>query len=113
MPLLDKLFPIGLTQSLGFLQFFGLHALVLHNLHDRIQHYLRPTVTVLNMNMYRRMIVRIKLEAKAKYCQQCGHCSFFAAKLSIIIYTTKYLLIKSLDSTSGSCPYAPYVDNTI
>ena len=105
MPLFYEIFPKSLTQSLGFLQFFGLHALVLHQFYTWLQNNLCPTVTVLNMNMYGRMVIRIKPEAKSKYRQQCGLCSFFAAKLSIIIYTTKYLLSKSLDSGSNACPH--------
>lgn len=46
------------------------------------------------MNMYGGVIVRIKLEAKSKYCQQRRHSILFLAKIRIISELTNKEYVK-------------------
>ena len=75
MPFSYKLLPISLTKNQRFFKVFLLHALILHEFYHRFQSNFCSSVTILNMHMNGRMIVRIKPEAKTKYGQQCRHNS--------------------------------------
>ena len=80
-----------LTASTAFFKSAGLMAVVLNNL-SIFNDYFSFSVTVLDMDMHRKMLVRIEEKAKPEEKKYCRHNLFYIymTKMGINFYTCKY-----------------------